>query len=65
MTKKQKISVLLLLAGLIGAVVSVAMVIRAVQWSKWGRVVLYCVTAAISVENALLAIGRLKSGKSA
>lgn len=66
MLKKQKFLILLLmLAGLIGAVVSVAMVIRAVQWNEWGRVILYCVTTAISVKNTVLAIGKLKSGKSA
>lgn len=65
MTKKQLFFVLLLLvAGIIGAALSVAMVIRGIQWREWGRVALYCVTAVISVENAVLVIGRLKSRKS-
>lgn len=46
--------------GIIGAAVSVGMVIRAVQWREWGRVVLYCVTTVVCVEMTVLAIVKLK-----
>lgn len=55
------ILIIAVLACMIGAGVSVAMVIRAVQWSEWGRVVLYCVTTGVCVEAAVLAIGKLKN----
>lgn len=46
--------------GIVGAALSVAMVIRAVQWSEWGRVVLYCVTTTVCVEMTVLSIGKLR-----
>ena len=66
---KRQLFVLLMLfaaiAGAVGAAVSIAMVIRAVQWSEWGRVVLYSVTTAICVEMAVLSISKLKNKETA
>ena len=64
---KKVVSALLILAviaGIAGTAVSVGMVARAVQWSEWGRVVLYSVTLAACVEMAVLAFGKLRSKKS-
>lgn len=60
---KKLISILLILAallGIAGAGVSVAMLIRAVEWSEWGRVIVYSVSLAVSVEISVLAIGKLR-----
>lgn len=57
--------ILAVIAGIGGAAVSVAMVIRAVQWSEWGRVVLYSVTMAVCVEMTVLAIGKLRNHENA
>lgn len=66
---KRKLSSAFLLlsaiAGVAGAAISVTMVIRAVQWNEWGRVILYCVTAAVCVEMALLTIVKLKNKETA
>ena len=53
--------VLVIIAGVVGAALSVGMVISAVQFSEWGRVVLYCVTTGVCVEAVVLAIGKLKN----
>ena len=62
---KSKIVAFLLLAilGIVGAGLSVAMLISSVAFLEWGRVVLYSVTLAVCVEMAVLCISRLKSGK--
>ena len=57
--------ILAVVAGIAGAALSVAMVISAVQFGEWGRVVLYSVTTAVCLEMALLAIGKLRSKESA
>ena len=60
---KKLIPILLILAallGIAGAGVSVAMLIRAVEWSEWGRVIVYSVSLAVSVEISVLAIGKLR-----
>ena len=51
------------IVGIAGATRSVAMLIRAVQWSEWGRVVLYSVTTAVCVEITVFAASKLKSTK--
>lgn len=51
-----------IIAGFCGAGVSVAMLIRAIEWSEWGRVILYCGATALCVELALILIGKLKEG---
>lgn len=56
-------SVLLSVIGIAGAVLSVGMLISAIQASEWGRVVLYCVTLAACVELAVLNLPKLKSKK--
>lgn len=61
------ISVLLILAavaGIVGAGLSVGMLIRAVQWSEWGRVILYSVTMVVCVEMTVLSIVKLRSKES-
>ena len=62
MKRKFLISFLIVAAilGIIGTAVSVGMVIRAVQWREWGRVVVYCTTTAVCVEMTVLAIVKLK-----
>ena len=65
---KKVICVLLILtaiAGVVGAAVSVGMVISALQFSEWGRVVLYSVTTAVCVEMTVLSVGKLRSKESA
>ena len=65
---KKVICVLLILiaiSGVVGAAVSVGMVISALQFSEWGRVVLYSVTTAVCVEMTVLAVGKLRSKESA
>lgn len=60
---KKLISILLILAallGIAGAGVSVAMLIRAVEWNEWGRVIVYSVSLAAAVEISVLAIGKLR-----
>ncbi len=57
--------ILLIVAGLIGAGVSVGLVISAVQFGELGRVVFYCVTLAICVEMAVLAALKLKNKETA
>lgn len=53
------------IAGICGAGLSVAMLIRALQWSEWGRVILYCGTTGICVEMAVIAVGKLKEHEKA
>lgn len=53
------------IAGICGAGLSVAMLIRALQWSEWGRVILYCGTTGICVEMTVIAIGKLKNKENA
>ena len=62
MKRKFLISFLIAAAilGIVGAAASIGMVIRAVQWREWGRVVLYCVTTAVCVEMTVLAIAKSK-----
>lgn len=65
--RKQLVTVLMIIAviaGICGAALSVAMVISAVQFSEWGRVVLYSVTTAVCVEMVVLAIGKLRGKES-
>ncbi len=52
--------VLLLSAGIVGIILSIAMLVRAVQWMEWGRVVLYSVTALVGLEMILLVILKLR-----
>ena len=55
---------LLWLAVILGAVgigLSVTMIVSAVQFMEWGRVVLYFITAIVSLEILLLALGKLKN----
>ena len=54
--------ILVIVAGVAGAGLSVAMLIRAVEWSEWGRVILYSVTVAVCVEMVVLAVGKLREG---
>ena len=66
--KKKVLVVCLILAaiaGVGGAAVSVGLLISAVSFCEWGRVVLYSVTTAVCLEMALLAIGKLRSKESA
>ncbi len=58
---KKALLILAVIAGVAGAALSVGMVISAVQFSEWGRVVLYAVTTAVCVEMSVLAIGKLKN----
>ena len=62
MNKKIAFILLIIVAviGVCGAGLSVAMLIRALQWSEWGRVLLYFLTTAVCVEMALLSVGKLK-----
>ena len=53
------------IAGICGAGLSVAMLIRAIEWSEWGRVILYCGTTGLCVEMSLIAIGKLKNQENA
>lgn len=60
MSFKKLLFILLTVLGIVGAGLSVAMVISAVIQSEWGRVVLYSVTMAICIEMTVLSILRLK-----
>ncbi len=63
MTRNKIVSVLLALIGIVGAVLSVVMLITAIQFSEWGRVILYCVTLAVCVELTWLNILNIKQKK--
>ncbi len=63
MTRNKVVSVLLALIGIVGAVLSVVMLISAIAFSEWGRVVLYCVTLAVCVELTVLNIMNMKPKK--
>ena len=57
---------LLLCIGILfvlGAGLCVAMLVRAVQFLEWGRVVLYSVCLAVCVEAAVLSLTQLKENK--
>lgn len=56
-------SVFLAVLGIVGAALSVGMLISAIKTFEWGRVVLYCVTLAVCVELAVLNIAMLKPKK--
>lgn len=60
---KKVLSILIAVIGIVGAGVSVGMLIPAIQFSEWGRVILYCVTLAVCVELAVLNILKLKADK--
>lgn len=60
MTHKNILYVILALLGIVGAGLSVAMIISAVNFGEWGRVVLYCVTLAVCVELAVVGISKLR-----
>ena len=51
---------LAVIASAVGIGLSVTMVISAFQFQEWGRVILYFVTAIISLEMLILAIGKLQ-----
>ena len=61
MTVRKIFCVLFVLLGIVGAALSVAMVVRAVQFSEWGRVILYSVALGLCVEMAVLSGSKLKS----
>ncbi len=61
--RKKILSVLLTVFGGVGAGLSIAMLISAIQFSEWGRVILYCVTLAVCVELVVLNIAKLKPEK--
>ncbi len=63
MKPRKVVLVLLTVLGAAGAVLSVGMLISAIRFLEWGRVILYCVTLAVSVELALLNILKLKPGE--
>ena len=55
---------LLWLAVILGAVgigLSVTMIVSAVQFMEWGRVILYFITGTVSLEILLLALAKLKN----
>ena len=52
---------LAVLAGAVGIGLSVTMIVSAFQFSEWGRVILYFVTAIVSLEMLLLALGKLNN----
>ena len=55
---------LLWLAVILGAVgigMSVTMIVSAVQFMEWGRVILYFITGTVSLEILLLALAKLKN----
>lgn len=62
MTKKIQ-SIIFAIIGILGAVLSVGMLVTAIDASEWGRVILYCVTLAVCVELAVINILNLKTKK--
>ena len=55
---------LLWLAVILGAVgigLSVTMIVSAVQFMEWGRVILYFITGTVSLEILVLALAKLKN----
>lgn len=54
--KKKVFSIIFSVLGVLGAALSVGMLISAIEASEWGRVVLYCVTVAVCVEFAVIHI---------
>ena len=55
--------ILFLLIGILcvaGAAACVAMLVSAVRFLEWGRVILYSVCLAVCVEAAILILNRLK-----
>lgn len=65
MRVKRIVFLLLALLGLVGAVLSLTMLISAVQFSEWGRVVLYSVTMAVCIEMAVVCFGKMKEPETA
>ena len=60
---RKVLSIVFAVLGIIGAALSVAMLITAVNASEWGRVVLYSVTLAVCVELSVINILNLKPRK--
>ena len=55
--------ILLLVIGILciaGTAACVAMLVSAVRFLEWGRVILYSVCLAVCVEAAILSLNRLK-----
>ena len=63
MMVKKFFSFLLAALCIVGAGLCVAMLVRAVQWLEWGRVILYSVCLAVCVECAVLILLNLKKKK--
>ena len=63
MILKKVLYIVLSTAGIAGAALSCAMLISALQFSEWGRVIAYAFTLAVSVEIALVFIFKLKATK--
>lgn len=61
MMLKKILFIVLSVAGIAGAALSCAMLITALQFSEWGRVIAYAFTLAVSVEIALVFILKLKA----
>jgi len=63
MKPKKLGSIVLAVIGVAGAALSVCMLISAILFSEWGRVILYSVTLAVCVELAVLNVLQLKPKK--
>lgn len=63
MTVKKILFLLIGIICIVGAGLCVAMLVRAVQFLEWGRVVLYSVCLAVCVEAAVLSLLRIKGEK--
>lgn len=64
MSIKRLLFLLIGIACIAGAALCVAMLVSAVQFLEWGRVILYSVCLAVCVEAAVLSLSKLKTGKS-
>lgn len=66
MSKKWLLTLLIVAAiiGIAGAALSVGMLISAVKFGEWGRVILYGFTTAVCIEMTVLSICKLKNWES-
>jgi len=63
MRMKMLLSASLLLLGIIGVIASVVMLVSAVRFMEWGRVLLYFVTMVISGEVLIWSALKLRKPK--
>ena len=62
MKLKKICSIVLLVVSIIGVIASVVMLLSAIRFMEWGRVIAYFMTAAVSVELLIWSALKLRKG---